>query len=479
MGYFSFAYQIFNVVVVIIVSGMPVALARMVAERTGAGPGGQHGRGILKQALVLFSVIGLTGSGILLILAQFISRIAGSEPSRYCIMALAPSAFFIAMMAAYRGYYQGLSDMASTAASQITEAFCKLAIGISAAYYLYTNNYPPEIVAAGAIGGVSVGTVAGFAVLAVIGKRRGRAERRVSIKERGIKRKIVLTALPITLGAFFANLINTIDAMLIMNRLQDAGFTATESTELYGAYSGYAVTMYAFPFALTSAVAASVLPLVASATARGAAGTARLKRSVNTALRITAIIAFPSAALFGLLPKPVMSLLFSRASDVAIAAPLLAGLSGATVLSAFTAVTSAILQGAGCTNVPMAATAIGGLAKLASNYFLIGNRNINIRGAPIGTTVCYLIVFLINITAICKKFGFMPKISEFIFKPAVCGAFSAFAAYWIHTGMIRYLSPVASIAASLFAAAALYVFALVFTGTIKREDRDLIPFYPG
>jgi hypothetical protein len=45
--------------------------------------------------------------------------------------------------------------------------------------------------------------------------------------------------------------------------------------------------------------------------------------------------------------------------------------------------------------------------------------------------------------------------------------------------MIRYLSPVASIAASLFAAAALYVFALVFTGTIKREDRDLIPFYPG
>ena len=112
-----------------------------------------------------------------------------------------------------------------------------------------------------------------------------------------------------------------------------------------------------------------------------------------------------------------MSLLFSRASDVAIAAPLLAGLSGATVLSAFTAVTSAILQGAGCTNVPMAATAIGGLAKLASNYFLIGNRNINIRGAPIGTTVCYLIVFLINITSIAKIRRSKYRI---IFKPAVC-----------------------------------------------------------
>lgn len=479
MGYFSFAYQIFGVVTVAAVSGIPVALSRIVAERTLGGLERQNGVSILKQATALFSTAGLAASAVLLAFSRVISRTAGSEPSWYCVAVLAPSAFFVSMTAAFRGYYQGLADMVPTAVSQIADAVFKLVIGVAAAYYLYENACPPEIVAAGAVAGVTVGSAIGFAVLTIVGKRRERIKRSGVNKERerGIKRRIILTALPITAGAFLSSLINIIDAMLIMNRLQAAGFSPTAATELYGAYTGYAVTLHTLPFALTSAIAASIIPVVAASASRASAGKARLKKSVNTALRLTSIISFPCAALFCLMPQQLLSLMFSRASDVRMAAPLLAELAVATALAALSSVTSAILQAAGWTNIPVIAAVAGGVAKLASNYFLIGIEKVNISGAPIGTTVYCLIVFAVNLAAIVKKFGFMPKVSDFLLKPAACGGLAAFTAYWIYKGLTPYLSGATSVLTGLLAAGAVYITVLILTGAVNGEDRSLLPHY--
>ena len=47
---------------------------------------------------------------------------------------LAPAILFSCLTAIYRGYYEGLSNMYPTAVSEIIEAICKLAIGLSGAY---------------------------------------------------------------------------------------------------------------------------------------------------------------------------------------------------------------------------------------------------------------------------------------------------------------------------------------------------------
>lgn len=55
--------------------------------------------------------------------------------------------------------------MAPTSISQIIEALCKLVIGLSLAYWLIQAGQPAHVAAAGAITGVTVGTVVALAYM--------------------------------------------------------------------------------------------------------------------------------------------------------------------------------------------------------------------------------------------------------------------------------------------------------------------------
>ena len=67
------------------------------------------------------------------------------------------------MMSAYRGYTQGMNNMIPTAVSEVIEALGKLCIGLWLAVSLVGLGI--EYGAAGAIGGVTIGTACGFVLL--------------------------------------------------------------------------------------------------------------------------------------------------------------------------------------------------------------------------------------------------------------------------------------------------------------------------
>lgn len=95
------------------------------------------------------------------------------------------------------------------------------------------------------------------------------------------------------------------------------------SRTLYGNYSG-ALNIYNLPTSLMAAITASVIPAVSAALARrDRRGTARI---TGSALRITALLAFPMGVGLFVLGKPIMRLLFSASLDVDLAGPLLSTL---------------------------------------------------------------------------------------------------------------------------------------------------------
>ncbi|MGI6578122.1 MAG: hypothetical protein ACOX1Q_08955 [Eubacteriales bacterium] len=63
------------------------------------------------------------------------------------------------VMSSLRGYYQGLSNMYPTGLSQIIEALGKVILGIYFSMYLAARGYTPDVVAAGSVLGMTVGTV--------------------------------------------------------------------------------------------------------------------------------------------------------------------------------------------------------------------------------------------------------------------------------------------------------------------------------
>lgn len=472
MGYFNLAYTIYTLILLAATAGLPVALSKMVAESK-AVSGNREAAKIFRIALILFTVIGIAGSVILAAGAGAIARIANNPNSAAAILAISPAVLFSCLMSACRGYFQGYSDMAPTAVSQVIEALCKLIFGYLFAWLLLRDGQPVWMAAAGAIAGVSIGTAVGAVYLFLVyalRKRKPATLQRIGDGERTgrIFSRLVRLAVPITASAAVISLTNAIDAMMIMNRLERAGFSESVANGLYGAYTGYSVTLFSFPPTFITALAVCIIPAVSAAGAIG--DRAAVKRTVEKAFRITALISLPCAAGYFAIPGPLLSLLFNRTEDIAIAAPLLASLAPAIVFVAMATVTNALLQSLGHASAPMVSIAIGGAAKLAVSFLLVAMPGVNINGAPLGTMICYFLIAVINLILLDRLCGAVPNLLKIFLPTAAVSVAIGIAAKFSYNMLADVTGEKLAVLAAVALSAGLYAILIFALGIVKKAD---------
>ena len=154
---FTKAYNVYATMYTVSSVGLPVAVAKIVAESNALGRN-KEVRQIGKVALVTFLVAGALLSGSMIFGIDIIVEFFG-ERCRYATLVVAPTVFLTCIVSAFRGYYQGHGNMFPTAISQVIEAMGKLLFGLGLATVLMAKGYALEIVVAGAIGGVTIGTL--------------------------------------------------------------------------------------------------------------------------------------------------------------------------------------------------------------------------------------------------------------------------------------------------------------------------------
>lgn len=475
MGLFYVAYNIYTALFVISTAGLPVAISKMVSEANALGRQAESRR-ILTVALTAFSLFGLAATGVLWFGAGPFTRLVGNSAAFLAVRAVAPSLFFVSVMSVIRGYYQGLSDMVPTAVSQVLEALGKLVMGYLAASLLQRAGYGLPVAAAGAIAGVTFGSAVSTLYLVgrhLLGSRRGpRAPKGPISSRRAILKRIILISVPVMVGASVLSLTNLIDMAMVMNRLQDIGFSEGAANTLYGSY-GLAQTLFNLPQTLVVALSVSIIPAISAAYARRNRELAQ--RTVNAALRIASLIALPSAAGFLVLAGPILDLIYyAKPEDSATAAPLLTILGAAVFFVAMVSLTNSILQAVGRVYVPVYTMLIGGGVKLAVNYVLVGTPAFNISGAPIGTALCYAVITLLNLIAI-HRVGLPIAYAKVYARPAAAAALMG-----VFTWLIR--DPVCALAGGRWGVLAVIALSAVFYGlmllavrALPREDVLLLP----
>ena len=138
MGYFNSAYEIYALLCVISTAGLPVALSMLVSQAR-ARECASDIRKIYKSARALFLVMGILGSGLMLLFSKDIAISIGNPDSYLCILAIAPSLLFVCISSLIRGYCQGFENMFPTAISQLIEAISKLVFGIAFALFAISS----------------------------------------------------------------------------------------------------------------------------------------------------------------------------------------------------------------------------------------------------------------------------------------------------------------------------------------------------
>ena len=487
MADYNSAYNIYNFFLTISTAGLPVALSKTISEANALGRHNQVQR-TFRVAFITFLILGLISFFCMTVLAAPMAQIVISNPKAvYCVMALAPSVLCVCIMSAFRGYFQGHFNMMPTGISQVIEAFFKLVVGLALALFLVNVIQKPELGSVGAIIGVSCGSVVALLYILFLFFRDRKRRQRIHATDRPdgsmrILSNLLKLAIPITLGSAATSLVTLIDTKLVMSQLQSVYQTVDglgkeaaldAARGLYGIYSK-TMSIYNLPFSMMVPLTACIIPAVSASLARrDHLGAQKVSES---ALRIGLLLALPMGMGLFALGGPIMGLLFPTI-DVSVAGPLLSVLGLASIFVALQLLCNSILQANGMVNLPILAVIIGGVVKVVVNFILVGNPNIRINGAPVGTLTCFIVISALEIFIIRRSIPAPPSFLRAFLKPfvpSVIMAAAAWATYGLLTNFLHMGNSLATIG-GIGVGVVVYLVLVLALRVLSREDLALMP----
>ena len=537
-GYFSTAYNLYSPIYAIAITGLPIAIARMVSERMVLERYNDV-RQIRKVASRIFLLVGTVGFAVMLLAAYPYAMRYGGINSLPAMFAIAPSLFFCCLMSVYRGYYEGLRNMYPTAISQVIEALCKLILGLVLAI-LVVNLGNAEFAASGtvfgkiaaseseaadliyswsaaaSILGITVGTLFGSIYLIARHMLKGDGITKENLLEspaaasnKELRKELIKVAIPIVLSSVVLNVTNFIDnanvkrllnVMVakfpeVIQSIYGTAFAngnivtdARRANYIWGLYNTTLDFRTLIPTIVT-ALGVSALPAISAAWAKREK--MDVQRIINTILRVSMMIALPAGFGMAVLSKEIMTLFYesSNAGMAEHASKLLIMFGLFTWLMAVSAPIVSMLQGIGRADVPVKTLIIGTAAKLGVNYMLVSNPRINVNGAAIGTVIFFFIVVAGNLYMLLHESKTKLKLTSVLWKPLFCSALCA-ATAWLFSSLTQRFAPrlvpslfgdstkllmLAAIGLAIAGAVLVYAVTMLLTRAVTADDLEFLP----
>lgn len=520
LGYFNTAYHFYSPIHSLATAGFPIAISRIVSECMAQKRYGDAHR-VHRVSIPIFVIAGSVGTVIMLAGAPLYVQAIDNPGALPSMLMLAPAILFGCLMAIYRGYCEGLSNMVPTAVSEILEAVCKLVIGLTGAlitvqagmqeYFhhgtvfgqaveneLYAKSAVLPYASAMAIFGVSIGSLVGFLFLFLKNRRsggitEGELLQSPAVISRGKTVKLLVrTALPIGLGALAVNIAGLVDTTFLQMRIGHLMETNSQAllsfydgmipelnitsgtvpNFLYGCYS-QALTLFMVVPSITQAFGISALPSVTRAWAGG--DKAALQSGVSSVLRITCLFCVPAGLGLSVMAYPVSALIFGVRSSMPITARVLILLGIASIFAALSTPINSMLQAVGRVDLPVKLFLIGLTMKVTLNYILSGIPQVNIQGAAIGTLCCYLFITFAGLILLLRVTKVKISLFSVLIKPFIGAVLCCAAAYTAQDFLAKWLSNAVSTGISLVIAVIIYVISLGLLCAFNKTDFLMLP----
>lgn len=494
-GYYGTAYNIYTIILMVSSYSMPSAISKLMAQKLAVGEYRNANR-VFRCALTYGVLVGLVGSGLLFFGARFlVPNVA------VCVLQVfAPTVFLFGILGSMRGYFQARGSMVQTSVSQILEQLANAVVSIAAAWLLMQTAVgadPTRRAQLGAMGS-ALGTGAGVLIallFMVFCFRRSKEGRKAEIlsdatgkeeKYRIFLRDTILVITPFMLSGVIMNLTTSLNQTIYMRMLIDlkgAGETAT--TTLYGIFSNKAVVISNIPISIATAVSSAIIPGISAAYARRDETGAR--RQVGNAIRITSIVAIPSAVGLAVLARPITMLMFPQMESLELASSLLSLLAVTVIFYSISTITNAALQSIGKMNLPLVSAGIALVVQTVVLVLLLRFTDLDVRALVLVSILYSVMIFAVNQYYLRRFLGIRQDVRRDYLQPLVCAALMGAAAKAVYYLVSMAAEPVenlpkgfyfrnlAATAAALLAAVLVYGYTMVRSGTVRRKDLLSMP----
>lgn len=494
-GYYGTAYNIYTIILMVSSYSMPSAISKLMAQKLAVGEYRNANR-VFRCALTYGVLVGLVGSGLLFFGARFLVP----DVAVCVLQVFAPTVFLFGILGSMRGYFQARGSMVQTSVSQILEQLANAVVSIAAAWLLMQTAVgadPTRRAQLGAMGS-ALGTGAGVLIallFMIFCFRRSKEGRKAEIlsdatgkeeKYRIFLRDTVLVITPFMLSGVIMNLTTSLNQTIYMRMLIDlkgAGETAT--TTLYGIFSNKAVVISNIPISIATAVSSAIIPGISAAYARRDETGAR--RQVGNAIRITSLIAIPSAVGLAVLARPITMLMFPQMESLELASSLLSLLAVTVIFYSISTITNAALQSIGRMNLPLVSAGIALVVQTVVLVLLLRFTDLDVRALVLVSILYSVMIFAVNQYYLRRFLGIRQDVRRDYLQPLVCAALmgaAAKAVYYLVSMAAElvenlpkgfYFRNLAATAAALLAAVLVYGYTMVRSGTIRRKDLLSMP----
>jgi stage V sporulation protein B len=491
IGLYQMVFPLYTVLLAISSGGLSTAIAKVVA--TAMARNNEKGAiKIFKVSVFTLMILGGICAALLIVFRRYISLLQGNEKAAICYIGIAPSLFFVAIIACVRGYFQGKGNMLPSGISQIVEQVFKLIFGLYFASLLL--RYGVSYAVMGTLLGVSLSELIAVAVLLlqfafsrITAKNRqimpiGAALSEISadmtaastekeLSPREILGSLYKTAIPITLGSLIMPLTQVIDSVMVINVLAQNGMDRSAATSLFGLVSGPINSLINMPIVLTLAISIAMLPKLVFRKERDGGFKEKSQLAAGQSIKMSLFLALPSVAVFFVFPHQIISALYTKGlspAEVSSAALLLRIESLSVFYVSMIQICTASLQAADRPSRPAVNLLYGAVAKVLSTLILLPI--MGITGAAIASVICYAVICSIDVFSMMKVLRPKLNILSSLVLPAVGCVLLCVTAFFVSKVMQPFGGALLSIAVALCAGGGVYIAFLLLTKAVSFKE---------
>ena len=321
MGIYQLIAPVLALSFALTASGIQTAISKYVASETSTRDYKSSFRTLWTGFLLAMALSVICALGIYVYAEPIAANLLLEERTAPLLRIIALSIPMASVHSCINGYFYGIRKTGIPAFSQLAEQVCR----VGSVYLIYficqKQRLTPTI--SFAVVGLVIGESASMivSVVAILARahqvfpalsfshcRAAQPFSSVVSVYRRITGQLLQLAVPLSANRLVLNLLQSVEAIYIPNRLMAYGLSNADALSVYGVLTGMSLPLILFPSAITNSISVLLLPVVSEADANGNQTTVR--RAIFTSIRCCILLGFFCTALFLVFGRLAGQLLF-------------------------------------------------------------------------------------------------------------------------------------------------------------------------
>lgn len=408
IGFYVFqqVYPIYGIGMVLALSGMPIIISRVIAEKETT----LQKKALLRQLLIILLIFGLLIFIVFQIKATSIATLMGDIRLDSLIRAVSWMFLMMPILACLRGYFQATLIMKPTAYSQVIEQVIRVGLIIAAAYIGVRNHADPYEIGTYAMIATPIAEIFSVAILTcyyAVDVKRLPSQKVMPYKS--LLKRLVFEGGTICLLSSLMVLMQLVDSFTVRKGLLLNGLNLMDSQAIKGIYDR-GQPLVQLGLVIATSFASAILPSLSLAYSKK-----QMKSFHNLASEMLKVSMFMTVGvavgMISLMPLINRLLFNSVQQNTTISIFMIS-----VVLTTMITIYSSILQSANHFKITIIAIILGLATKALITEKMVAH--IGIVGASLSTVISLLLMLIIevkfaptNIVKIEHKWIFLGKLS--------------------------------------------------------------------